>query len=338
MCMDEMDKRDLYLSGYELNKKHYMINNKIYNKQDIEKEFGIKENKLDKYIKGKTTLDIDIIQVENTPEILERYANQLGKTTIKKCEACGITSNEKDIFYVENADMYLCVKHERQFKNHGKILDDSPVCVFDPNRYYIYGDIALVECYDQHGYITRYFICDADDIDIVKKCKWRIVRKDGNDYVVTGNQKSRKAYFHEDVLGYIPDGYEGDHKNKDTLDNRKSNLRIATSSQQKINKRLPSNNKSGFKGICKRVKEKDYMIDFVYEKKRIYFVKFSKLEEAVYVRYNMELAIYPEYRDTWNDKNILKEIKKITKQRKEELDKYIELKVHEFKTSPKYTT
>lgn len=335
MCMDEVDKRDLYLSNHETKRNHYLINNKIYNAWDIEREFGIKRNKLNDYLRGKTSIDIDIIPIENTPENLEKYANQQGKTTVKKCEACGITSNEKEIFYVPSINMHLCMKHERQFKNHGKILDDSPVCVFDPNRYYIYGDIALVECYDQHGYITRYFICDADDIDIVKKCKWRIVHKKDGDYAVTGNQNSRKAYFHEDVLGYIPDGYEGDHKNKDTLDNRRNNLRIATSSQQKVNQRTRSDNKSGFRGICKR-KQGDYMIDFVYEKKRVYFEKFSKLEEAVYVRYNMELAIYPEYRDTWNDKNILKEIEKIPKQRKEELDKYISSKIYEFKTSPKY--
>lgn len=41
----------------------------------------------------------------------------------------------------------------------------------------------------------------------------------------------------------------GDHRNRDPLDNRRENLRIATHSQNQINKKLQKNNSSGCRGI-----------------------------------------------------------------------------------------
>lgn len=57
--------------------------------------------------------------------------------------------------------------------------------------------------------------------------------------------------MHREVLGLVPgQEEEGDHiETGMTLDNRRANLRIATASQQQHNKRKPTNNTSGFKGV-----------------------------------------------------------------------------------------
>ena len=47
----------------------------------------------------------------------------------------------------------------------------------------------------------------------------------------------------------IPDGYVVDHKNRVRNDNRISNLRLATYSENNINSKIRSSNKSGFKGV-----------------------------------------------------------------------------------------
>jgi|SRR5580765_96318 len=52
------------------------------------------------------------------------------------------------------------------------------------------------------------------------------------------------------VYGTWPDG-ELDHKNLDRLDNRISNLRQATSGQNRANTRKQSNNTSGYKGVTR---------------------------------------------------------------------------------------
>lgn len=51
------------------------------------------------------------------------------------------------------------------------------------------------------------------------------------------------------VFSSIPDGYQIDHKNRKRSDNRIRNLRLATISQQGMNKLASPRNKSGHKGI-----------------------------------------------------------------------------------------
>lgn len=46
-----------------------------------------------------------------------------------------------------------------------------------------------------------------------------------------------------------PKGIQVDHINGDGLDNRKENLRLVSVSQNQINRGLPVNNTSGFKGV-----------------------------------------------------------------------------------------
>jgi hypothetical protein len=46
-----------------------------------------------------------------------------------------------------------------------------------------------------------------------------------------------------------PEGMDTDHKNRDTLDNRKSNLRICSHQLNHGNRTKQSNNSSGYKGV-----------------------------------------------------------------------------------------
>jgi AP2 domain len=57
-------------------------------------------------------------------------------------------------------------------------------------------------------------------------------------------------HMHREILGLQRgDPRVGDHISGDTLDNRRSNLRIATLQQNARNRRKPSHNTSGFKGV-----------------------------------------------------------------------------------------
>jgi hypothetical protein len=55
-------------------------------------------------------------------------------------------------------------------------------------------------------------------------------------------------YMHREILN-APDGLHGDHINGDTLDNRRSNLRLATSAQNAWNRDKYKNNTTGYKGV-----------------------------------------------------------------------------------------
>lgn len=88
------------------------------------------------------------------------------------------------------------------------------------------------------GYST---IVDDEDYERLKNQSWGVVmvRSRGETasrpYAVrrfTENGGKRSAYLHREILGLAHgDGIEGDHENGDTLDNRRTNLRRATRSQ-----------------------------------------------------------------------------------------------------------
>lgn len=64
-------------------------------------------------------------------------------------------------------------------------------------------------------------------------------------------RKDKKIKMHRHIMGITDPKIKVDHKNHNTLDNQKSNLRIATNSQNCANRSGPnSNSTSGFRGVC----------------------------------------------------------------------------------------
>lgn len=139
-------------------------------------------------------------------------------------------------------------------------------------KYEVIDDHALIYIKD-HGHIT----CAVIDIDDIDKCKalgiWSITKAG---YVV--NRKLGR-YLHRFLLD-CPSGYEVDHRDNNPLNNRKSNLRIATSSQQKMNTRLRKDNKSGCRGVSFDVTRQKWQAHVKAGDKRI-AKRFDKLEDAI---------------------------------------------------------
>ena len=93
----------------------------------------------------------------------------------------------------------------------------------------------------------QYAIVDREDRDSLAKSKWSI----SNGRYVARNAGSTElaTFMHRAVLGLrYRDGRYADHINHNTLDNRKSNLRICNCSQNNGNMR-PKNHSSKYKGV-----------------------------------------------------------------------------------------
>ncbi len=60
--------------------------------------------------------------------------------------------------------------------------------------------------------------------------------------------KRTSVYMHQIIR---PSWKEVDHKNCDGLDNRRRNLREATTAKNQMNRPMLRNNTSGFKGVCR---------------------------------------------------------------------------------------
>lgn len=91
-------------------------------------------------------------------------------------------------------------------------------------------------------------LIDAADLHLVADRSWQF---DTTGYAKTERRRNgarTKIYMHRLVLGAVA-GQEVDHINRDRLDNRRSNLRLASRWQQSGNTGIRSNNTSGFKGV-----------------------------------------------------------------------------------------
>ncbi len=92
------------------------------------------------------------------------------------------------------------------------------------------------------------FIIDEGDYDeFVKGYRFRVSSKGYVRYSSTKDGLHNK-FLHRVMMGE-PTGMQVDHKNLNTLDNRRENLRVCTHQQNLWNTKKKSNNTSGFKGV-----------------------------------------------------------------------------------------
>lgn len=94
-------------------------------------------------------------------------------------------------------------------------------------------------------------VIDAADADAVRPYLWQ-ARRDGETWyaitsVTVGYQRRETVLMHRLILGNPPG--DSDHWDGDGLNNRRSNLRPATRSQNVANSGVPKHNTSGFKGV-----------------------------------------------------------------------------------------
>jgi hypothetical protein len=93
-----------------------------------------------------------------------------------------------------------------------------------------------------------------DDFFYLEKFNWMEEKKKGctSSYAVAVIS-GKRTYLHRIILGTPPSLYT-DHKDRNGLNNKLSNLRVATKSQNAANIGLIKTNTSGFKGVHKGVR------------------------------------------------------------------------------------
>jgi hypothetical protein len=104
-------------------------------------------------------------------------------------------------------------------------------------------------------YTTSGHIIHVDDVDyeMANSYDWHISH---NGYAIrrvrytpSGTRK-KVVYLHKEIFGPVPCGFEIDHINGDKLDDRRSNLRKATRSQNNGNTKPRTGCSSRFKGVA----------------------------------------------------------------------------------------
>ena len=175
-----------------------------------------------------------------------------------------------------------CRKHHLQIWRNGKISFRNQG---SPNDFVIEGNICKIGCYDAKSEFVDFIIIDLDDIEKCKLYKW-CINSDG--YPINGNSGLR---LHTLVSGLKAP----DHKNRNTLDNRKENLRPATASQQTCNSSLRIGNSSGYKGVTWHKQRNKWLAQIQHDNKHYNLGLFNVKEEAALAYNKAALELFGEF-------------------------------------------
>jgi len=184
-----------------------------------------------------------------------------------------------------------------------------------------------IECCGDHylakmsnGYAFKF---DKEDLPIINSRVWYPSIQGYQIYPICKSGRKLHKYIFPDVER----GYEVDHINRDSLDNRRCNLRICTHQQNQFNQDLQSNNSSGYSGVSYYPPRSKYRARIKFWKNDIHLGYFQTLEDAARSRKFAEEILFGEYA-------VLPEIDDASYREQKRIREIIQIKL-KVSTSPK---
>ena len=136
------------------------------------------------------------------------------------------------------------------------------------------------------------FVIDADMVEKIRTVKFYLGSKgNGSQYYVI-DCKGRT--LHDYLFEHRP-GYEIDHINLDTFDNRRCNIRYCTHQQNQMNQPLQKNNTSGVSGVSYYPPRRKFRARIKICQQEIHLGYFDTFEDAVKARNIGMLCMFGQY-------------------------------------------
>lgn len=141
--------------------------------------------------------------------------------------------------------------------------------------------------------LTQGFVAIVDiDQEWVLSRKWFVSgAKSGHPYAVTG-ASAHRLIMHREILGDACIGLVVDHLNGNTLDNRRSNIRAVSSSQNSHNVKVFRHSKSGVMGVIRDWRRDGWVASIRVSGKRKWLGSFASLEDAARARALAEIEYW----------------------------------------------
>jgi hypothetical protein len=146
--------------------------------------------------------------------------------------------------------------------------------------------------------LTRGKFALIDDEDYLRISQWKWYAKQFNSnksfYAarIVRDPLQKTILMHREILGIKESNVHIDHKNLDTLNNCRNNLRIATNAQNMFNRPRLKSNTSGFKGVTFRQKTNQWHARYALNGKLKHIGYFASKEDAAQA---YALAAYLHY-------------------------------------------
>jgi hypothetical protein len=137
---------------------------------------------------------------------------------------------------------------------------------------------------------------DDDDHEMLSQHSWRIKKdiREGSYPRPIARVGSKIIKLHRLIMEAQP-GEQIDHRNGDTLDNQKHNLRRCNSCQNAQNSKRKIGNKSGYKGVHWQKDKAKWRAEIWAFKTRYHLGYFSSLFDAAFARKEAELTYHKEF-------------------------------------------
>ena len=143
------------------------------------------------------------------------------------------------------------------------------------------------------------FYFDLEDYDLISKYHWTILNVRDEKYAVTKrfyNGKYNAILMHRLIMGVMDNkDVEVDHIKHNTLDNRKSQLRIGTKWDNNLNHDLLKTNTSGYTGVRWDKKNNKWYATISYNRQPIWLGYYTNIDDAIEARKKAEDKYFKEW-------------------------------------------
>lgn len=171
-----------------------------------------------------------------------------------------------------------CYHKDRTIEHHRKV-----------NKYDLTGDFGVGYCSNSDSK----FLFDLEDYETIKEYCWH----ESKGYVQTNLPGDKEIYIHRLIMkDHITNSNQViDHIDRDPMNNRKDNLRVATQRDNARNRSAGKNNVFGVVGIRWVDRVKKWRALIMVDRKNINLGYYSSFDDAVRARLRGELRYYGEF-------------------------------------------
>lgn len=219
-----------------------------------------------------------------------RAPNQ-GKHTMWYCDCeCGTKQkiiSQANLCNENHTRSCGCLKREKSAENGRKRKGLPNLKNKRYNTYDLSGEYGV-------GYTLKgeEFYFDLEDFDKIKDyCWW----KNDNGYLITSLRNNKKVRMHRLIMDEQDTNVRIDHKDHNTVNNRKYNLRRATNAENTRNGKLRSTNTSGVTGVRYNDQKGKWTAEITVDYKNIYLGAYDTFEDALKVRKEAEDRYFGEF-------------------------------------------
>ena len=143
---------------------------------------------------------------------------------------------------------------------------------------------------------NKYTKIDKSDYEKIKSYSWYYT---SNGYASSGginkcSKENKRKLLHRYILGITSSNIQIDHINGDRLDNRRSNLRVASNAENSRNGFIRNDNTSGHRGISFDSERNMWVAEINKDKKR-YMKRFIEKSDAIIWYKDMAMKLFGKF-------------------------------------------